>query len=349
MTVLHYLIDDYHKYFDVALYLIEKHKADLYLLDNKNRNGFMKFVIELNSGNYYQEDFDGFGNDSKEISVKVMNRLLMIYDCNIIQSIIDYILPLYKDNSDNTNDKYINILVYLLDVVTDNIESYKKLYAKPKVASIYEYIFTKYLNYVFNRQRRFIISPKNVYYKHFKYMLEKFDQNKMLLKREKYGCYDDLIRTIHIFIFYLYDECYYDETKRKSVKYIIKYKYPINLLMKMNESILHTLFDEQYDKVANNERAKAFISFTLTSTNFKHLNLKTKSTLLEKNTFEKNTFTPLSLAVQNDRRVDIIKLLLDNDSTIGSLAFANLLNSLISFFKHFSKICNPSIIVSCNY
>ena len=67
MTVLHYLINDYEKYFDVALHLIEKHKADPYLLDNKNRNGFMMFAIELNSGDYYQ-DFDGFGNDSEEIS-----------------------------------------------------------------------------------------------------------------------------------------------------------------------------------------------------------------------------------------------------------------------------------------
>ena len=57
-------------------------------------------------------------------SVKVMNRLLMSYDCNIIQTITDYILPLYSNN--NNNDKYISILIYLLDVVTDNIESYKK-------------------------------------------------------------------------------------------------------------------------------------------------------------------------------------------------------------------------------
>ena len=130
-------------------------------------------------------------------------------------------------------------------------------------------------------------------------MLEKFNQNKILLKSEKYGCYDALITIIHIFIFYLYDECYYDKTKRKSVEYIIKHEYPINLLTKTNESILHALFD---NKAANNERAKAFISFLLTSTNFKHLNLKTKSTLLKE-----NTFTPLSLAVRNKRRVGIIK------------------------------------------
>ena len=68
MAVLHYLIRGYEKYFDVALHLIKKHKADTYLLDNKNHNGFMMFAIELNSGDYYQEDFDGFGNDSEEIS-----------------------------------------------------------------------------------------------------------------------------------------------------------------------------------------------------------------------------------------------------------------------------------------
>ena len=68
MTVLHYLIRGYKKYFDVALHLIEKHKADPYLLDNKNRDGFMMFTTELNSGDYYQDDFDGFGNDMEEIS-----------------------------------------------------------------------------------------------------------------------------------------------------------------------------------------------------------------------------------------------------------------------------------------
>ena len=68
MTVLHYLINDYEKYFDVALHLIEKHKADPYLLDNKNRDGFMMFAIELNSGDYYQDDFDGYGNGMEEIS-----------------------------------------------------------------------------------------------------------------------------------------------------------------------------------------------------------------------------------------------------------------------------------------
>ena len=68
MTVLHYLIRDYEKYFDVALHLIEKHKADPYLLDNKNRDGFMMFAIELISGNYFQEDFDGVGNDMEETS-----------------------------------------------------------------------------------------------------------------------------------------------------------------------------------------------------------------------------------------------------------------------------------------
>ena len=127
-------------------------------------------------------------------------------------------------------------------------------------------------------------------------MLEKYNQNKMLLKREKYRCYDALITTIHIFILYLYSECYYDETKRKSVEYIIKHKYPINLLTKTNESILHTLFEENYNKVANNEIAKTFISFMLTSTNFKHLNLKNKLTLLKE-----NTFTPLSLAVRKQK------------------------------------------------
>ena len=216
----------------------------------------------------------------------------------------------------------INISVYLLDVVTDNIESYKKLYATPKVASLYEHIFRKYTNYVFSRRRKFNISPENVYYKYFQYMLEKFNQNKILLKSEKYGCYDDLITIIHIFIFYLYDDCYYDETKRKSIEYIIKHEYPVNLLTKTNESILHTLFDDGYNKVANNDKAEAFISFLLTSTNFKHLNLKTKSTLLKE-----NTFTPLSLAVRNKRRVGIIKLLLDNGSTIGSPDLAKWLNS----------------------
>ena len=153
-------------------------------------------------------------------------------------------------------------------------------------------------------------------------MLEKFNQNKILLKSEKYDCYNDLITIIHIFIFYLYDDCYYDETKRKSVEYIIKHEYPVNLLTKTNESILHTLFDDGYNKVANNDRAEAFISFLLTSTNFKHLNLKTKSTLLKE-----NTFTPLSLAVRNKRRVGIIKLLLDNGSTIGSPDLVKWLNS----------------------
>ena len=60
-----------------------------------------------------------------------------------------------------------------------------------------------------------IYRSNNVYYKYFQYMLEKFNQNKILLKSEKYGCYDDLITIIHIFIFYLYDDCYYDETKKK--------------------------------------------------------------------------------------------------------------------------------------
>ena len=68
MTVLHYLIDDYEKHFDVALRLIEKHKADPYLLDNKKRDGFMMFAIELNSGDYFQKDFDGLGNDKEETS-----------------------------------------------------------------------------------------------------------------------------------------------------------------------------------------------------------------------------------------------------------------------------------------
>ena len=202
----------------------------------------------------------------------------------------------------------------------------------PKLPVFMNIYLKKYTNYVFSRHRKFNISPENVYYKYFQYMLEKFNQNKILLKSEKYGCYNDLITITHIFIFYLYGECYYDETKMKSVEYIIKHEYPINLLTKTNEFILHTLFKENYNKVANNERAKAFRSFLLTSTNFKHLNLKTKSTLLKE-----NTFTPLSLAIRNKRRVGIIKLLLDNGSTIGSPAFANLLNSKYPSLNIFQK------------
>ena len=161
-------------------------------------------------------------------------------------------------------------------------------------------------------------------------MMKNFNQIQPLLKREKYSDYDDLVTTIHIFIYCLYLRCY--KTKRKCIEHFIKNEYPINLLTKMNESILHTIFKCRYIKKVVN----SFISFVLTSTKFRHLNLRGKYSSLYA-TYE----TPLSLAVKTEKGIDIIKTLLDNGSIIGNRGSSAVVTRLNSRY--------PSLNVFQNY
>lgn len=404
MTVLHYLTIQ--KNFNVALHLLEKYKdvADPYALDNKNRNVFMMFAIELSSSDYFEKEYDileiipsykekemyiekllkitnpprnivrlvydlfaacinynpslkrkyfnkaakvvgdkllSFNNNNDKQkwikrfnsivendtdeglyikSIKVMNRLLMIYDCNIIEKIIEYILPFYSSSS-KENDKYVKILLYLLDVVTDNIESYMELYSDPTIGSIYWHVLKYYITLVVNSEDD--ISPEIHYYKYFRYMLKRFIKFEHVLKEYKYSGYNNLVENLHYFLFYLYKKCYYDETKRKCIENIMKTEYPINLLTNANECILHTIFERNYIKIVNKNIAKDFLFFLIKCTNFKYLNLK-KLPRLEK--FYSCNETPIELAINNENHVDIIKLLLNNGCVIPTDKVANLLH-----------------------
>ena len=290
------------------------------LLFNDNNNNKDKWIKRFNS--IVGDDND---EDLYIQSVRVFNRVLIIYDYNnILDTILENVLPFYDNNN-----KYIYLLIYVLDLVTDNIESYKVLYGET-VVDIYERVFTKYMKFVFGR--RASSSVENDYYKYFKPMLNKFTQFKEVLCSEKYSvCYDDLVSVIHIFIFHLYDRYYYDPAEKKTVENIIKYEYPINLLTKKtNECILHSIF-KRGDKTANNERTKDFLSFLITSTNFKHLNLRSNPTLFN----PLNDETPLSLAVKDEIHVDIIKILLDNGSVIPTTAVAAKLKSQYPTLKNY--------------
>ena len=265
-----------------------------------------------NNNNKWIERFNSIvGNDNDEKlyiqSTRVFNRLLIIYNYDYnIRTILDEILPWYRFHYQY--DKCLDLLLYVLDLVTDNVEAYKNLYSEP-VGNIYAKIFMNYNNIIL-KTRDNHVSLENVF-KYFGYMLNKFMERNDFFKNEKYGKYGCLVKAIHTFIIGLYKKCYYDATKRKSVENFIKHEHPVNLLTKDDECILHLVFyrcsssyDDEEEEV---EITKAFISFILTSTNFKHLNLRS---------FIK--VSPLSLALQKNLHIDYIRLLLDNGSVIDN-------------------------------
>ena len=120
----------------------------------------------------------------------------------------------------------------------------------------------------------------------------------------------------------------------------MKCEYPINLVNETNECILHTIYDN-YNNIADNERTKAFISFVITSTDFKHLNLKRKSII---------DITPLYSAILNKRHIDIIKFLLDNGSVIFNPAKLDSQYPTLNIFQNYVTLQSlaANVIVNNN-
>ena len=263
-------------------------------------------------------------------SVKMLNRILIIYDKEtVIDTIVKHVLPIYENNN-RYNNKYINLLIYLLDLVTENrkflfeemidvvTEQRKFVFGEKVMLNVYFCVFRHYIIFVNNLKRK----RKMLYYynKYFKYMLNRFMEFKDVLYIEEYSnnIYDYLVAEIHRFIFRLYERNFHD--KRKKVEKIIKYQYPINLLTKTsNECLLHSIF--KYNFLNQEEELiimKQFLYFLLRLTKFKISNLNLKS--------KPEGETPLSLALKTKRPVDIIKILLDNGSVIATIALASQLN-----------------------
>ena len=257
-------------------------------------------LLSFKDNSYWIERFNSIvGDDDDEYlyiqSARVFNRLSTV-DKTAIHTVLYKVLPWYT----NEYIKYIDLLIYVLDLVTETSSS-----SSISITRIYSDIFQDYENFVFFNDNNNAISLEIIYNKYFKYMLNKFMQYKDLLENDDNNYHDIIVSVIHSFIYYLYDRCYYDETKRKEVENIIKSEYPINLLKKIsNECILHTIFSNTTN---DNDTTKAFISFLLTSTNFKHLNRRPLSF---------HNLTPLSLAVYKKIHINIIKLLLDKGSVI---------------------------------
>ena len=244
---------------------------------------------------YWRNNFNAIvGNDDDRNynikSVKVFNRLLYVYDFDTaIDFILRKILPFYEFRWPQY-DKYIMLIIYVLDVVTVNLKSFKKLYGN---VNIYAITFEKFYHFILRNFPNLIFEDIFDVYRN---MMYKFMNDKDFLD-------DRLIYNIHVFIFRLYQNCFYDVIKRNKVKNYIIYEYPINLIDGENNSILHNIF--KYEK---QEMIKNFLLILLNCNNFKHLNLRNN----------KNQ-TPLQLAVLQNWHKDIIQLLLEYGSVILDL------------------------------
>ena len=265
---------------------------------------------------YWKEKFNAIvGNDNDGHyfiqSVKILQRLLHVYDFdNIIYIILYKILPYYNLKLFRTfrykDDKFIMLIIYVIDLIFDNLESFKKLYGD--VSNIYERIFIKFFTFVFRNFEDLLLENILETYRHIMY---KFLKHKYFLENEKeYYC--QLVEVIHIYIYKLYKKCFYDTTKRKIIENYIKDEYPINLLDYHNNCILHNFFQDNYiifdkedyvDEIVIN-----FLFFIITHNDFKHLNLRNNENL-----------TPLQLAMFKNKNKDIIQLLLDHGSVVLDL------------------------------
>ena len=296
----------------------------------------------------WREKFNAIvGDDNDENyciqSVKVLNRLLHVYDCNIIiNTIVNNILKFYELQY----DKYIELLKYVLDVVTDNLSSFK-LYGS--ASNVYELIFRIFLRFVL---RNFQTLSLEKILENYRYMMNIFMNHKHFLENQNKDCYTFLIDYIHTYIYHLYKNCFYDAAKREMVENYIKDEYPINLLTINNDCILHSIIndcvifkdkdddeeeeedddDEEEEEVDDDEEEEEvdetiivkFLSFIIECNHFKHLNLRNN----------KNQ-TPLQLATLKNRSKDIIQLLLDHGSIVSDL-----LNTLHSKYHSLNILQN---------
>ena len=253
-------------------------------------------------------EYDDNNDDDDNLyikSVRVFNKWMIID--HAIQTILVYILPYHY------NDEELSI--YVLDIITDDVESYKKLYEHPSIIYVFWRVFDGY---------EYMLTIDNID-KYFYYAITKFEQHQDFLKNEEkdypFSRYNDIVYFIHKYIFALYYQYYYQHPSYlKRVENFIRYKHPINLLNNKNNSILHLTLLYYNDKT---KIVKDFISVLLSCKNFKHLNLKNDETKL----------SPLSIALRTKAHVDIIQLLLDHGSVINNEYDCSILQSLNFFIS----------------
>ena len=285
---------------------------------------------------YWRERFNAIvGNDDDGDyfihSVKILNRILHVYDVDTVISIIVYeILPCYGYHYSRyfefRYDKFIKLIIYVIDVISNNFKSFKKLYGD--ASNIYEIVFRKFLQFVFRNFQNLLLENILETYRH---MMYKFMKHKYFLENEEeYNC--QLVEVIHIYIYELYEKCFYDATKRKRIEIYIKDEYPINLLDNNNNCILHNFFQDSFifdkedyvDEIIIN-----FLFFIITHNDFKHLNLRNNENL-----------TPLQLAMLQRRNKDIIQVLLDYGGVILDLDYLHPKYNSLNISQRFSTLQN---------
>ena len=262
---------------------------------------------------YWRKKFNkivGDDNDDNIQSVKILNRLLHVYDCDIvIFTIINKILKFYELQY----DKYIELLRYVLDVVTDNLNSFR-LYG---VASndIYEIIFKKFFHFIL---RNFQYLSLEKILENYQYIVDKFIKHRYFIENENKFCFTFFVENVHLYIYIIYKHCFHNAIKRKIVENFIINQYPINILTINNDCILHSIindseiFNDDEEKKVDETIIINFLTIVIKCNSFKHLNLRNNQNK-----------TPLQLAILKKRSNDIIQFLLDHGSIIS-----NLLNTL---------------------